>query len=155
MLVTQIAPNGPLADEHAERLRMGAPITLASTSLMEMLFGLRKGIGEGNPGLEKPLLWWKETVAAGDVEVLPLTAEAAMVAGEVRALHAVPPAVGHRRRRGKAEARVGWVNDIQIGATAWVHGRAVRTSNRDDFAAIADALERLAPKAPRLELLPG
>lgn len=61
--------------------------------------------------------------------VLPLTAEAAEIAGELCAQQAFPP-TGRRRRKGsRGQQHVAWIMDLFVGATVWVHGYDLVTRN--------------------------
>ena len=51
------------------------------------------------------------------------------------------------------EQRAGWVLDLEIGACAWVHGRALATNNVRDFSAISDLTAALFPTVPALEVI--
>lgn len=153
MLASDLAPGAPRADEHLARLARGTKIAIAATTMVEITYGLRRGIEDGNPGLRGPLAWWRATVAANELEILPMTAAAAVMTGEVRGVMPFPPSIGRKRRGGKPDVRVAWVNDIEIACTAWAHGRAVHTSNGRDFETIREVLARLAPGVPPLELV--
>jgi predicted nucleic acid-binding protein len=72
--------------------------------------------------------------------VLPLTADAAEVAGALRAQQGVPPTGTRRRKGSRGEQHVGWMMDLFVAATAWVHGYDLVTRNVGDFERIAELL---------------
>jgi predicted nucleic acid-binding protein len=72
--------------------------------------------------------------------VLPLTAEAAEIAGELRAQQAFPPTSTRRRKGSRGEQHVAWIMDLFIAATVWVHGYDLVTRNVGDFERIAELL---------------
>ena len=152
MLLARLAPGSSRDGEHFQRFSRGDPIAAPAPALGEISHGLRRAVERGSVGLGVMLAWWRQIATGGLLDVLPLTGDAALVAGEVRALCPAPPPSRHRTRP-KPERRVSWNVDIQIASTAWIHGHALRTGNQADFLVIADALDRVAPGAPRLQLL--
>jgi predicted nucleic acid-binding protein len=52
----------------------------------------------------------------------------------------VVPTAGRRREGSRGEQRVGWIMDLFIGATVWVHGYDLVTRNLRDFERIAALL---------------
>jgi predicted nucleic acid-binding protein len=130
----------------------GVPYAIPAIALSEVSYGAHAGASR-NPSLLNHLDWLTGQLGSL-INVLPLTAQAAELAGELRAKHPLPP-TGTRRRAGqRPEQRVAWVMDLFIAATAWVHGHDVVTSNVDDFARIAlllpyaGATDRLAVHRP-------
>lgn len=101
-----------------------------------------------------PLEWFPEFVASGLVRILPFDRRAAIVAGRARALHPFAPVAPAKRRghRSKAEARVAWVLDIQIAATAWTAGLPVCTDDRAHFEALSEFIAALYPDTTPLEV---
>jgi len=99
--------------------------------------------------------WFRELFAVGVLEVLPLSWEAALLAGQLRAMLSIPPSGASRRDRGtKPERRVAWVADIQIAATAWLVGEAVCTADQKHFEALGGAIARLFPRERKLQVIP-
>lgn len=100
------------------------------------------------------LKWFTAWATTGLVTItLPFDAPGAVAAGRLRAACPTPPTTGTRRAGTRPEQRAGWVLDLQIAACAWVHGHAIMTANRRDFAAIAALLLELYPGTPALEVL--
>jgi len=129
-----------------QRAAAGDPVALTAPGVLEITYGLaRKGASVAT-GLR-----WFTRLAVSELLVvtLPFDAAAAVVAGRLRAAQATPP-TGARRGGSRAEQRAGWVLDLQIGACAWVHGHAIATHNRRDFAAIRDLIAALYPSTPPL-----
>ena len=149
-----LRPEGGLFDlAHAVALS-GDPIRLASPTVAEISSGLGRRSGEER--FENALRWFAEILRAGLVEVIPVTREAALLSGRLRALRPTPPAVGGQRSdpRPKPERRVAWVADIQIAACAWLNGQALCTADQGHFALLGEAIAELFPKHGRLEVLP-
>ena len=69
--------------------------------------------------------------------VLPVDAQVAELVGELRARQPLPPTGDHRRPGHRAQQRIGWIMDLFIAATAWLHGYDVVTYNVGDFQTIA------------------
>jgi predicted nucleic acid-binding protein len=112
--------------------------------LSEVTYGAHSGAIR-NPKLLTQLDWFLALTAAA-MRALPLNADAAELAGELRARQPLPP-TGRRRRPGqRSEQRIGWIMDLFITATAWVHGYDVVTYNVDDFSAIAGLLPSADPE---------
>jgi predicted nucleic acid-binding protein len=110
--------------------------------LSEISFGVARA-ADRNPSLVDAHNWLLDLLNTGLLESLPLTTEAAEIAGELRAQQPTPPTDGRKRDASKPEQRVGWVLDLFVGATAWVHGCDIVTFNNHDFERIA----RLLPAA--------
>jgi predicted nucleic acid-binding protein len=113
---------------------------------LEIAYGL------ASASLDSALAWFTRLTTSSLIVMLPLDAEAAVVAGRVRAAHPTPPTNGGRRGS-KPEQRAGWMLDIQIASCAWAHGYAIATDNRRDFEAIRSSLAVLYPTVPPLEVL--
>lgn len=123
--------------------------------LLEVAYGLRSGADSGDERFARQLGWLVgEFLAEPPARLLPLEPRAALLAGEIRARRRIPPTGVPRVGRSKAEARVAWVLDIEIAATAWVAGCDLATADAVHFQAIADLIANLAPGAPPLRILP-
>jgi predicted nucleic acid-binding protein len=125
------------------------PCLLGAPTVMEIFRGL------ASPGEERLAAladWFTELVNGPAVEVLPFDGDAAQVAGEIAGRTPLPP---RPRRRGdtKASTRAGWMFDVQIAATAWVHGHGVLTENVGDFEAIARITKSAYPGTPELKVV--
>jgi len=96
-----------------------------------------------------------DTVMGHAVVVLPFIAEAAVLAGRLRALGDELPPARAGDTRTKAERRMAWRMDLLIAATAYAHGYGVATRNRGDFERIAVLIDEAAPAGPPLDILPG
>jgi len=94
--------------------------------------------------------------AVGVLEVLPLSWEAALLAGQLRALLPAPPTgrSAQRDRGAKPERRVAWIADIQIAATAWLAGEPVCTADREHFETLSKAIAELFPREEKLQVIP-
>jgi predicted nucleic acid-binding protein len=146
-------PAHPLFELASEAALADEPVLLATPTVQEIAFGLQAQV---EPRFAALLVWFRELFAAGALEVLPLSWEAALLAGQLRAMLPVPP-TGRRSQRGrgaKPERRVAWIADIQIAATAWLAGEPVCTADQEHFEALAGAIARLFPKEQKLEMIP-
>jgi predicted nucleic acid-binding protein len=111
---------------------------MPSVVISEIVFGLdRTGLREPRALTHKN---WLLDLIERTVVVLPLTADAAEIAGELRAKQALPPTAGRRREGSRGVQRVAWIMDLFIGATVWVHGYDLVTRNLRDFERIAALL---------------
>ena len=145
-------PEAPLFELASKAALADAPFLLASPTVQEISFGLERHADADFAAL---LGWFKELFAAGVLEVLPLSWEAALLAGQLRAMLPIPPSGGSRRDRGaKPERRVAWIADIQIAATAWLVGEPVCTADQDHFEALAGTIATLFPVEPPLRVIP-
>jgi len=145
-------PDGPLFELASEAALAEAPFLLAAPTVQEISFGLER---QADASFAELFAWFKELFAAGVLEVVPLSWEAALLAGQLRAMLPVPPSGGSRGGRGtKPERRVAWIADIQIAATAWLLGEAVCTTDQGHFEALAEAIAKLFPREPRLKVIP-
>lgn len=135
-----------------ERHRAGEPVSSTAPSLHEVVYGWSRRDDQRARASLRVLL---EAVVAGVVLVLPLTAEAAILAGRLRAAGREPPAARPGDGRTKAERRMSWRMDMLIAATAYVHGRGVATTNGGDFERIAALLRQAAPGGPPLDVVPA
>jgi predicted nucleic acid-binding protein len=145
----ELASEAALADE---------PIRLAAPTVHEIGFGLQRR-AEADARFATLLRWFTGLLDAGVVEALPLSWEAALLAGRLRAKQPTPPTGGHGSRKGrsrdpKPERRVAWIADIQIAATAWLAGEDVCTADRDHFVALSETIADLFPDEDRLQIHP-
>ena len=150
-----LRPESALFDLAHTAALTGDPIRLASPTVAEISYGLGRHSGEER--FENALRWFAEILRAGLVEVIPVSREAALLSGRLRALRPAPPAGGGRRSdpRPKPERRVAWAADIQIAACAWLNGQAVCTADQGHFALLSEAIAELFPEYGRLEVLPA
>jgi predicted nucleic acid-binding protein len=89
-------------------------------------------------------------VADPRIEVLPVDAKSALLAGKLLARQPHPPS-GTRRRRGtRARQRAAWALDVQIASCAFAGGYGVLTENVDDFGVLREAISELVPGVPPL-----
>jgi predicted nucleic acid-binding protein len=147
-------PSGPLFELASEAALAGEPVLLCAPTVQEIAFGLQRK-GEDSR-FRTALDWFTELLDSGVLVALPLTWEAALLAGRLRAEHPAPPTDGRprRTRSPKPERRVAWVTDIQIAATAWLAGEAVCTADQAHFNLLGDAIGALFPGEGTLDVLP-
>jgi predicted nucleic acid-binding protein len=138
-LVSRLVPASPAYDAVLAAAESGAPVGVPTPVLAEVSYGVARSAAR-LPALIETHAWLGELIASGLLVALPLTAVAAEVAGELRAHARIPPAGSARRGRAKAEQRVGWVMDLMIAATTWVHGYDIVTRNARDYERIAELL---------------
>lgn len=146
-------PDDPLFELASEAALADEPFLLAAPTVQEISFGLQR---QADPGFAALLAWFKELFAVGVLEVLPLSWEAALLAGQLRALLPAPP-TGRRAKRdrgAKPERRVAWIADIQIAATAWLAGEPVCTADREHFETLPKAIAELFPREEKLQVIP-
>lgn len=148
-------PETPLYELASEAALAQEPIRLAAPTVHEIAFGLGRR-AEADPRFASLRRWFTDLLDAEVVEVLPLSWEAALLAGRLRAALPTPPTGGRARRSRdpKPERRVAWIADIQIAATAWLAGEDVCTADRGHFEVLSDAIAKLFPGEGRLQLLP-
>lgn len=149
-------PDAPLYELASEAAMDGEPVRLAAPTVHEIVFGLQRR-AEADAGFATLLGWFTDLLDAGVLEALPLTWEAALLAGRLRAGHPIPP-TGGRSRKGrsrdpKPERRVAWIADIHIAAIAWLAGEDVCTADRDHFQTLSDAIVNLFPDESGLQIL--
>ncbi len=154
-LASRLRPGSPLLDDVSRQASVGDPVGITTISLLELSYGMRKAADAGRSDFARLHAWLREFVAAGHTRVITLGADAALLAGEVRALLPVSPASGRRRTRSKAEARVAWVHDIQIACATWEAGCDIATADVDHFTAIAGCINAIVLDAPPLEIVAG
>jgi predicted nucleic acid-binding protein len=146
-------PDTPLFELASEAALADEPLLLAAPTVQEIAFGLER---QADASFAALLAWFKELFSVGVLEVLPLSWDAALLAGQLRAMLPIPPSSsGSRRDRGtKPERRVAWIADIQIAATAWLVGEAVCTADQKHFEALAEAIAELFPRERKLQVIP-
>jgi predicted nucleic acid-binding protein len=150
-----LRPEGRLFDVASEAALAGEPIRLAAPTVAEISYGLQRRSDEAS--FANALRWFTEILRAGLLDVLPVTHEAALLSGRLRALHPIAPSAGRRPAgsRSKPERRVAWVADIQIAACAWLHGDGVCTPDQDHFGLLGKGIAELFPEEGILEILPA
>lgn len=146
-------PNDPLFELVSEAALADEPYLLAAPTVQEIAFGLQR---QADPRFAALLAWFMELFAVGVLKVLPLSREAALLAGWLRAMLPTPPTGGRsqRDRGAKPERRVAWIADIQIAATAWLAGEPVCTADRKHFETLSEAIAELFPKEQELQVIP-
>ena len=146
-------PDEPLFELASEAALADEPFLLAAPTAQEIAFGLRR---QADPRFAALLVWFRDLFAAGVLEVLPLSWEAALLAGQLRAMLPVPP-TGRRPQRdrgAKPERRVAWIADIQIAAVSWLADEPVCTTDRKHFQTLSEAIAKLFPKEQKLQVIP-
>lgn len=148
-------PDGPLFKLASEAALSGEPVLLAAPTVQEIAFGLQRKAGDSR--FRAALDWFTELLDSDVLMSLPLTWEAALLAGQLRATYPTPPTGGRPRRTDapKPERRVAWVTDIQIAAIAWLAGESVCTADRDHFSLLGSAIGDLFPEAGPLDVFPS
>jgi predicted nucleic acid-binding protein len=145
---SRLYPGTPLEQELIEGFRSGEVVSVAAPTVMETVRGVVASRSKSR-GAEA----WLEKLTTSDfVEVLPVDRHAAVVAGQLRALHPTPP-TRVRRKGVKPEQRASWVLDIQIAACAWTHGRRLATHNVRDFECLSELIAGLHPDSSQLEIV--
>ncbi len=152
-LVSRIYPGGALERHLLDQARADEPVAITAPTVMEVVRGLQ-ATGADKPRVALVLTWFVGLVASDLVEILTLDLPAAIVAGRLRAMHPTPP-TGARRKGAKPEQRAGWVQDIQIAACAWTHGRHIATDSRHDFETLRDLIAKLYPDSSPLVVSPS
>jgi predicted nucleic acid-binding protein len=146
----RLRPEGSLYD-YAERLAQGGdPIAFTATTLTEISYGLRKAAASGTTVAQIQLLWLRDQINRGLIDILPFDNRAADVAGALRAKLPIPPAT-HKRKtsRSKAENRVAWIMDLHTAATVFTYGYDLVTTD-EHHTFIVDTLREIAPDGPPL-----
>jgi predicted nucleic acid-binding protein len=146
-------PESQLFDLATQMALDGEPALLAAATVAEISFGLNRR--SEDPRFAGALAWFTETLRAGAVEVLPLGREGALLTGQLRAAHPVPPSAGRGDKRFKPERRIAWINDIQIAASAWLRAEQLHTKDQAHFRFLADALAKQFPDEGKLEVMPA
>lgn len=153
-LVSRIHPESDAFAYFDRSLSGDEPVLIPATAVSEVVWGLARGAREA-PRFDRALRWLKDLLGRADVAVLPLTADAAFAAGQLRSLAPVPQSGRRDRRRTKPERRVAWVLDMHVAATAWAFGVPVQTENVSDFTLLSGLLAELYPRAQPLGVLPS
>lgn len=149
-----LRPEGELFELAAAAALAGNPIRLAAPTVAEIFYGLQRRSEDER--FVRALAWFSEILGSGLLEVLPVTREAALLAGRLRALHPLPPASRRRAEtRSKPERRVAWVADIQIAACAWLRGEGLCTADQRHFGLLGQGIAELFPQEGALEVLPA
>lgn len=149
-------PDTPLFEAASQAALSGEPILLAAPTVAEISFGLQRRAEDER--FAAALGWFTEILGAGLLGVLPLTREAALLTGRLRAVHPAPPSPAPGRGgdgRAKPERRVAWVADIQIAATAWLAAEPLCTGDQGHFRLLGSAMAELHPLEGGLEILPS
>lgn len=156
-VVSRIYPGGALERHLLDCAHADEPIAITAPTVMEVARGIQATAASTQRQIgDRPapaLAWFIRLLASDLVEILPLDRAAALVAGQLRAMHPSPP-TGARRKDVKPEQRAGWVLDIQTAACAWTHGREIATENRRDFEALRELIARLYPDTSPLLVTP-
>jgi predicted nucleic acid-binding protein len=147
-----LRPEGALFNAAAAAALAGEPIRLAAPTVAEISYGLQRRSDE--EAFANALSWFAEVLRAGLLEVLPVSREAALLFGRLRALHPSPPASRRGDGQSKPERRVAWVTDIQIAACVWLHGDALCTADHSHFRLLGEGIATLFPGEGALEILP-
>ena len=150
-LAARLYPGSEIERAVSDRAAGGDPVALSAPTVHEVVRGLSLRAAGADPDhrFANARVWFERLVHSDMVDVIPLDADAAVVAGRIRAREPHP---GGRREGSKAEARVSWVLDIQIAACAWVAGRTLVTANQRDFTRIATLIIEQFPGADSLEV---
>jgi len=127
-------------------------VALVAPALNEVAFGY-EAAAPRRPEFGSVLGWLTEYVTSGAVEIVPVDARAAIVAGRLRAAARETPRARPGDAKSKARRRIGWFFDIQIAAAAWVAGYDIATDNAHDFERLGERLAELAPGSARLEVV--
>jgi predicted nucleic acid-binding protein len=150
-------PDAALFEVASQAALSGEPILLAAPTVAEISFGLQRRADDER--FAAALAWFTNILDAGLLGVLPLSREAALLAGRLRAVHPTPPSAtsgrGKRDGRAKPERRVAWVADIQIAATAWLAAEPLCTADQGHFGLLGSAIVELYPREGGLEILPS
>lgn len=155
-VASALRPEGKLFEIAAAAALGEDPIRLAAPSVAEISYGLQRRSEDER--FASALGWFTNVLGSGLLEVLPVTREAALLAGRLRALHPMPPRSADRRRsdpRSKPERRVAWIADIQIASCAWLQGQAVCTADQGHFSILSRGIGELFPEEGRLDVLPA
>lgn len=152
-VASKLRPEGTLIELATRAALAQEPIKLAAPTVAEISYGLQRRSQE--PAFVNALSWFAEIVRAELLEVLPVSREAALLAGRLRALRPAAPASRRGGSRSKPERRVAWVADIQIAACAWLNGEAICTADQQHFGLLGEGISELFPNQGHLEILPA
>jgi predicted nucleic acid-binding protein len=150
-LASRLHPEDAHFDVVLSAAESGEPILVAAATVAEISHGLQRKAGE--EGFIALLDWFTSLFRDEIIGVLPLTREAALLAGSLRAIHPDPPSIARGDKRPKPERRVAWIADIQIASTAWVVGEPVCTADRGHFEHLSSTIGSLFPREGALEIL--
>jgi predicted nucleic acid-binding protein len=151
-LASRIHPDAPVLRHLFDRALADDRVRLAAPAVLEVAYGYqRKAPSDARFGVL--LRWFTRLVAGTTVEVVPLDARAAVIAGRLRGVAPHPPPKRRADRRSKTMRQAAWVMDIQVAATAFAAGVDVATANRADFERLGELLAELYPDAPRLAVV--
>ena len=143
-VASHLHPSGRYAELFTASVRAGTPVVVAAPTAIETIYGFARHVSATRTAATD-LAWYRTLFAGPFARVLPVDASASILAGELRALHSLPPAVARSDGRTKPERRVAWVLDVLIAATAWTAGYGIATRNRGDFEVLRDLIEELHP----------
>lgn len=150
-------PESPLFEAASDAALSGEPVLIAAPTVAEISFGLERKAEDAR--FAAALAWFAEILDAGLLGVVPLSREAALLAGRLRATHPTPPGAasgrGKRDTRSKPERRVAWVTDIQIAASAWLAAEPICTADQAHFELLGSTIAELYPEEGGLEVLPS
>jgi predicted nucleic acid-binding protein len=150
----RLRPDSGALDYVQHRRQLGDPIAFSATTFNEISYGLRKASLSGRSAAEAQLLWLRDQIDAGLIDILAFDDRAAEMAGALRARMPTPPSTSRRpKSRSKADNRVAWILDIQTAATVFAHGYDLVTADAH-HSAIAAQLNALAASAPALRIQP-
>lgn len=155
-VASSLRPEGRLFELAAAAALAGEPVRLAAPTVAEISYGLQRRSEDER--FARALGWFTEILGSGLLEVLPLSREAALLSGRLRALHPAAPSSSGRRRpeeRSKPERRVAWIADIQIAACTWLQGEPLCTADETHFSLLGQGIARLFPQEGTLEVLPA
>lgn len=133
----------------AARYHAGDPVATPAPALYEVVYGWSR---RADQRAENSLRFLTDKIAGGALAVLPVGFEAAILAGRVRAVNPGMPRKRKGDRRSAVERRLAWRMDTLIAATAYAAGYSVATGDTAHFERIAEAVERLLPQGPPLEI---
>lgn len=146
----RLRPGGSFYEYAERRAQAGDRVAFTATTLTEITYGLRKAAGSGTAAAQVQLLWLRDQINRGLVDILAFDDRAADVAGALRAKLPIPPARRKRKAsRSKAEGRVAWIMDLHTAATVFVHGYDLASAD-EHHTFIASALAKIAPDAAPL-----
>ena len=148
-VASHLHPGARYASLVGASVQAGSPIVITAPSVTETIYGIARRVSV-EPTATPALAWYRKLFAGPLTRVLPVEAHAAILAGELRARHPLPPMAERIDARTKPERRVAWVLDILIAATAWTAGYGIVTRNRRDFEVLRDLIGELYPSVTPL-----
>ena len=114
-------PDSPLFELASEAALSAEPVLLAAPTVQEIAFGLQRK-APADPKFQTALHWFTEILDAGVLGVLPLSWEAALLAGRLRARHPAPPPPPARSVRAAPSPSAGspgWPTSRSRRAPGW------------------------------------